>query len=69
MTKIFRRCRKLNIFLALIKQSYFKVLKRYFTMKVPSKRELQNSQLIMYQILTLKTLLTSDNLFHFRQNL
>ena len=38
-------------------------------MKEPSKRELQNSQLIMYQILTLKTLLTSDNIFHFRQNL
>ena len=47
-TKLFLRARKLNISLVFISHSYFKVpetirrnLTRYFTMKIPSKRELQ----------------------------
>ena len=48
VTKLFLRARKLNISLVFISHSYFKVpetirrnLTRYFTMKIPSKRELQ----------------------------
>ena len=46
-TELFIRGRKLNIFIAFITQSYFKVPKdvtlnsaHFFTMKIPSKREL-----------------------------
>ena len=48
-TKLFIRCRKLNISLAFITQSYFSVPKdvrlntaHYFIMKIKNKRELQN---------------------------
>ena len=48
VTKLFIRCRKLNVSLAFISQSYFKVPKdvrnnstHFFIMKVPNKRELQ----------------------------
>ena len=48
VTKLFIRGRKLNISIAFITQSYFKVLKdvrlnsrHFFIMKIPSKRELQ----------------------------
>ena len=48
VTKLFFRCRKLNISLVFISQSYFKVPKDvrnnstyFFIMKIPNKRELQ----------------------------
>ena len=48
ITELFVRCRNLNIFLALITQSYFAVQKNirlnstyYFVMKIPNKQELQ----------------------------
>ena len=48
VTELFLRGRKLNISFIFILQSYFKVLKsirlnatHYFTMKIPSQRELQ----------------------------
>ena len=48
VTKLFIRGRKINIYLAFITQSYFKVPKEvrlntthFFIMKVPNKRELQ----------------------------
>ena len=48
VTKLFIRCRKLNISLVFINQSYFKVPKdvrnnstHFFIMKIPNKRELQ----------------------------
>ena len=48
VTKLFIRCRKLNISLVFISQSYFKVPKdvrinstHFFIMKIPNKRELQ----------------------------
>ena len=48
VTKLFIRCRKLNISLVFIRQSYFKVPKdvsnnstHFFIMKIPNKRELQ----------------------------
>ena len=48
VTELFIRCRKLNISLVFISQSYFKVPKdvrlnstRFFIMKIPNKRELQ----------------------------
>ena len=47
--ELFIRCRKLNISLAFITQSYFSVLKdirlnstHYFIMKISNRRELQN---------------------------
>ena len=47
VTELFIRCRKLNIFLVFISQSYFKVPKdvrlnttQFFIMKIPNKREL-----------------------------
>ena len=52
MTELFIKGRKLNISLAFITQSYFKVPKdvrlnstHFFTMKIPSKRELQHISL------------------------
>ena len=48
VTELFIRCRKLNISLVFISQSYFKVTKdvrnnstHFFIMKIPNKRELQ----------------------------
>ena len=48
VTNLFIRCRKVNLSLALITQSYFKVLKNvrlstthFFIMKIPNKREFQ----------------------------
>ena len=48
VTELFIRCRKLNISLVFITQSYFKVPKdvrlnstHFFIMKIPNKRELQ----------------------------
>ena len=48
VTELFIRCRKLNISLVFISQSYFKVPKdvrnnstHFFIMKIPKKRELQ----------------------------
>ena len=48
VTELFIRCRKLNISLVFINQSYFKVPKdvrnnstHFFIMKIPNKRELQ----------------------------
>ena len=49
VAELFIRCRKLNIFLAFMMQSYFKVPKdvrpnttHFFIAKIPSKRELQH---------------------------
>ena len=49
VTELFIRCRKLNISLVFIIQSYFKVPKdirnnstHFFIMKIPNKRELQH---------------------------
>ena len=48
VTELFIRCRKLNISIAFITQSYFRVPKdvrlnstHFFVMKIPNKRELQ----------------------------
>ena len=48
VTELFIRCRKLNISLVFINQSYFKVPRNvrnnsthFFIMKIPNKRELQ----------------------------
>ena len=43
VTEPFIRGRKQNISLVLITQSYFKVTKDYFIMKIPSKREFQQT--------------------------
>ena len=50
VTELFIRGRKLNIYLVIITQSYFAVLKNirlnstnYFVMKIPNKRELQQT--------------------------
>ena len=52
VTELFIRGRKLNILIVFIIQSYFKVLKyvrlnstHFFIMKVPNKRELQQTAL------------------------
>ena len=57
------RCRKLNISVLFITQSYFSVLKdvrlnttHYFIMKITNKRELQNSDVIILQMLITKIL-------------
>ena len=61
ITELFIRDRKLNISIAFISQSYFKVPKdvrlnstHFFIMKISNKRELQ--QIALNQILTLKIL-------------
>ena len=48
VTELFVRCRKINIFLVFITQSYFAIPKNiklnsthYFIMKIPNERELQ----------------------------
>ena len=50
LTELFIRCRKLNISLVIISQSYFKVPKdvrnnstHFFIMKIPNKKELQQT--------------------------
>ena len=60
VTELFIRGRKLNISLVFITQSYFAVVKNirlnsthYFIMKILNKQERQ--QIIIHQILTLKT--------------
>ena len=52
VTKLFIRCKKLNISIAFITQSYFKVSKNvrlssthFFIMKIPNKRERQQIKL------------------------
>ena len=59
VTELFIRVRKLNISLVFIRQYYFAIPKNitlnsthYFVMKIPSRRELQEFHLIIYQILT-----------------
>ena len=61
--ELFIRCRKLNISVLFITQSYFSVLKdvrlnttHYFIMKITNKRELQNSDVIILQMLITKIL-------------
>ena len=62
VTELFIRGRKLNISIAFITQSYFKVPKdvslnstHFFILKIPNKRELQQIAL-NHSLLTLKTL-------------
>ena len=61
--ELFIRCRKLNISVLFITQSYFSVLKdvrlnttHYFIMKIINKRELQNIDVIILQMLITKIL-------------
>ena len=61
--ELFIRCRKLNISVLFITQSYFSVLKdvrlnttHYFIMKITNKRELQNIDVIILQMLITKIL-------------
>ena len=63
VTKLFIRGRKLNIFLVFITQSYFALPKnitlssaRYFIMKSQTNKNTNKLNLILHQILTLKTL-------------
>ena len=61
--ELFSRCRKLNISLVFITQSYFAVLKdvklnstHYLIMKINNKRELQNIAINLLQTLIIKIL-------------
>ena len=61
--ELFIRCMKLNISLVFIAQSYFSVPKDvrlnstpYLIIKINNKRELQNIELIILQILIIKIL-------------
>ena len=61
VTKLFTRGRKLNVSRVCISQAYFKVPKdvrlnftHYFIMKIPNKRELQQTATVIHLILTLK---------------
>ena len=77
--ELFIRCRKLNISVLFITQSYFSVLKdvrlnttHYFIMKITNKRELQNIDVIILQMLITKILWkftenAQKNLFIFGQ--
>ena len=63
VTELFIRGRKLNIFLVFITQSYFALPKnitlsstRYFIMKSQTNKNTNKLNLILHQILTLKTL-------------
>ena len=63
VTELFIRGRKLNIFLVFFTQSYFAVPKNirlnsthYFVMKIPNKRELQQTASNHSSILAFKTL-------------
>ena len=63
VTELLIRHRKLNISLVFITQPILLCQKnirfssrKYFIMKIPSKRELQPSHLIIHRILTLETL-------------
>ena len=60
--ELFIRCRKLNISLAFITQSYFSVPKEvklnsihYLIMKIHNKRELQQIAIIIQKIFTTRT--------------
>ena len=64
VTELFIRCRKLNISLVFISQSYLKVPKyvrnnstHFFIMKIPNKRELQQIAINHSSVLILKILL------------
>ena len=70
ITELFIRGRKLNISLAFITQSYFKVPKdvrrnttHFFVMKIPNKRDKP------YSFLVNDTTLSSDDPLRFRKNL
>ena len=61
--ELFIKCRKLNISLVFITQSYFSVPKdvrlsstHYLIMQINSKRELQNIAIVILQILIIKML-------------
>ena len=61
VTELFIKCRKFNISIVFITQSYFKAPKNvrlnsthFFIMKIPNKGELRESLQIINQILTLK---------------
>ena len=63
VTESFIRERKINISLVFITQSYFAVSKdirlnsrRYFVMKIPNKRKLQQTAFNIHQTLTFKRL-------------
>ena len=63
VTELFIRGRKLNVYLVFIAEYYFDAPKNirlnsthYFVIKIPNKRELHQIHLIIYQILTFKTL-------------
>ena len=58
VTELFIRGRKLNISLAIITKSYFPVPNstHCFIIKIPNKRELQQTVFNHHQILTLNTL-------------
>ena len=63
VTKLYTRGRKLNFLLVFMTKSYFAAAKNirlnsayYFVMKTPNQGALHKSQLIIHQILTLKTL-------------
>ena len=77
--ELFIRCRKLNISLVFITQSYFSVPKEvrlncthYLTMKIHNKRELQNiatNRAGAYRFLTIDTTLPANNSLRFRKNI
>ena len=77
VTELFIRGRKLNISIVFIRQSYFKVPKdvrlnstRFFIMKIPNKRELQ--QIVLNHssdFLVTDTTLSSGDPLRFRKNL
>ena len=63
VTELFIRGRKLNLSLVFIRQSYFIVPKNItlnsthcFVMKIPNKKNLNKLHVMIYQILTFKTL-------------
>ena len=84
VTELFIRCRKLNISIVFITQSYFKVPKdvrlnstHFFIMKIPHKRELQQiaSDIDFKDFMNISyflvndTTLPSDNPLRFTKNL
>ena len=78
VTKLFIRGRKLNVSIAFITQSYFKVPKdvrlnstHFFIMKIPNKRELQQIVLNHSSDIDFKHLISlpSDDTLRFRKNI
>ena len=70
VTNLFIRCRKVNLSLAFITRSYFKVLKNvtlstthFFIMKIPNKRELQQIALNHSSDISTKELITIHKKF------